>query len=937
MKQLFLLLLACVCSVGAAEFPWLNFDKFEDYQRVLRDGDRVLRFTQRKFLLYTYDSPRAAAFDCTLRSNSPARIRVSYVVDGKYFQAESAPFSPGRNRVRVEIPQKGTVRIASFEAIADAGKPEIEFHRATLEYDTAAAGAFRVGFVRPDKLNFFRPGEKIELRLANCGDREAPYELEVKFTAFSGKTVTFRAAGKTGAGEDMTIPVPALPLLGQWDVEWNLRSGGGVANGKTALAILPDLPDYRYRKGDFMFGMCAHSGRWPLGDRELEAKLAARLGVNFVRTGVDWSNIQPGPDANDFDYRTFDSLVDIYGKQGIELQGMLGFTAKLAAPEPLRSAADWKEWNRAKPDLELWRKYAEKTVGRYKGKINIWEIWNEPDLRMFSHFDVKDYLDLARVASEAIRKTAPEALVFSAGFAGLAQHPNRPDPDFQFKAMRDGKQYFDVHAYHGHAGFVPFSEQIDRKLMPLRKEAGVAIPWYANETAVFSLNGADKAQAVTLFKKLLFCWARGSLGYNWYDLRNDGFNFNDPENTFGTVTFEYEPKPVASVYHTLARFLRGARFVEELKLPEGCRGYRFRNGRDQFIGLWNEDNGFAGPVPVEAPGAARVERIHCMGNRAAVPFADGLFCLELSTQPSLYRVENADEIRVHGALVDLVSAPVVGEGKFPATLTARNPLGRPLRLNVRLPGGEGMEIPLAPGETKTLPLQAPGAKNLKLSYALAGSAIGGEVDVPLRRATLIPRGGGDYRRKPDFRLDKVEQVTSIGEGDPAMRDRTWTGPGDLSASAWLREDGEWMELYVSCRDDAFVQKGGPKDLWKNDSLQVALVIPGQDGGWKIDLARLENGRSSAYAWIAPAGFSPEKAAGAIVLTTNRDEEKKVTGYRARFPFAAFGLSREKLKEGIRFNLLINDNDGAIRETYMQLFPGLSQWNNLSYFPLIVFE
>jgi len=937
MKYLLGLVLACVFSVGATEFPWLNFDKYEEYQVASADEGRALRYTQRKFLIYTYDSPRAAVFDCTLRSSSPARIRVSYVADGKYFQAESAPFSPGRNRVRVEIPQKGTARIASFDVIAEAGKPEIEFHNAELEYATDAAGAFRVGFVRPGKLNFFRPDEKIELRLTNYGDKEAPYELEVKFTAFSGKVVTLRTAGKAGAGKSLSIPVPALPLLGQWDVAWSLRSGDGAAKGKTAVAVLPDLPDYRYRKGDFMFGMCAHSGRWAVGDRELEAELSARLGVNFVRTGVPWSNIQPKLDADYFDYSIFDSLVDIYGKQGIELQGMLGFTARLAAQESLRNATDWKEWNRSKPDLELWRKYAAKTVDRYKGKINVWEIWNEPDLWMFSHFDVKDYLDLARVASETIRKTAPEATIFTAGFAGLAHHPNRRDPDFQFKAMRDGKQYFDVHAYHGHAGFVPFSEQIDRKLMPLRKEAGVTIPWYANETAVFSLNGADKAQGITLFKKLLFCWSRGSLGYNWYDLRNDGFNFSDPENTFGTVTFEYEPKPVASVYHTLARFLRGAKFVDELKLPAGCHGYRFSNGRDQFIGLWNEDNGFAGPVPVDAPGAARVERIDCMGNRTAVPFADGLFCMELSTQPYLYRVENAGDVRVHDALVDLVSAPVVGDGKFPATLTARNPLARAIRLDVRFTGGEATEIALAPGETKTLPLSVPGAKNLKLAYALADSAIKGEVDVPLRRATLIPLGDGNYRRKPDFRLDKVDQVTSIGEGDPAMRDRTWTGPDDLSASVWLREDGDCLELYVGCGDDAFTQKGGEKELWKGDSLQVALVIPGQQGGWKIDLARLENGRSSSYVWIAPAGFDAESAAKAIRLSTNRDDAKKITSYRVRFPFAAFGLTKEKMKEGIRFNLLLNDNDGTIRETYMQLFPGLSSWNNLSYYPLIVFE
>ncbi|MEI3001775.1 MAG: hypothetical protein V8T86_12910 [Victivallis sp.] len=31
----------------------------------------------------------------------------------------------------------------------------------------------------------------------------------------------------------------------------------------------------------------------------------------------------------------------------------------------------------------------------------------------------------------------------------------------------------------------------------------------------------ERNQAITLFKKLLFAWSRGSIGYTWYDLRND--------------------------------------------------------------------------------------------------------------------------------------------------------------------------------------------------------------------------------------------------------------------------------------------------------------------------------------------------------------------------------------------------------------------------------
>ena len=37
------------------------------------------------------------------------------------------------------------------------------------------------------------------------------------------------------------------------------------------------------------------------------------------------------------------------------------------------------------------------------------------------------------------------------------------------------------------------------------------------------------------------------------------------------------------------------------------------------------------------------------------------------------------------------------------------------------------------------------------------------------------------------------------------------------------------------------------------------------------------------------------------------------------------------------NLQLNDNDGTLRESYMELYPGINAWENLHFFPLVVFE
>ena len=81
----------------------------------------------------------------------------------------------------------------------------------------------------------------------------------------------------------------------------------------------------------------------------------------------------------------------------------------------------------------------------------------------------------------------------------------------------------------------------------------------------------------------------------------------------------------------------------------------------------------------------------------------------------------------------------------------------------------------------------------------------------------------------------------------------------------------------------------------------------------------------------------EAAAKAITLTTHRDEAGRRTAYRARLKLDAFGLDDRMLTEGIRFNLLINDNDGNLREGFIQLAPGVSEWKNFERFPLVVFD
>ena len=957
-----LLLAVCSLSVAGAEFPWLSFDNRHLFEvagkkaRVdSRGGMRIswtgspVQISERAFRIRQYDRILAAIFDCTLHSDKPVTIKLTCMAGEKRYESRSGTLRPGRNRIRLDLPALPQTRIVSIELTGAEQENELTFHRAWLDLDRDAAHSFCVRLESAEPFQIYAPGEPIALSLANRAGKVLPFELEGTLTSFSGVVVPFRKAGKVNPGERILIPLTErLPRFGHWTLRWQLHSGTTGASGETGLALLPELPEYHHRKGDFMFGICSHPSRWPVYDRQREARLARRLGANFVRTTVTWDVIQPKMDPDYFDYSLFDSVVEIFGAQGIAVQGMLVFTARYAAAEALRKNPDARVWSRSKPDLAAWRNYAEKTVARYRGKIPVWEIWNEPDLG-FAGFSAADYVDIARVSHEAIRKVNPDAVIFSAGFAGLSPHPNRKDPNFQFKAMRDGKNYFDVHAYHGHARFLPFAEQIDRKLLPLRRAAGVTIPWYANETAVSAPPGMEREQAFTLFKKMIFCWSRGAVGYNWYDLRNDGLDPRNPEHTYGAVTFDFGAKPVASVYHTLARFFRGARYLRELPgLPQGCYGYLFEREGALLLAVWSESREFTGPIPVDLPADAAVEGIDCMGNEKALPLNGGGFLMEVSAEPMIYRVCGAEELKCREPLFSVAGSPVAAGREFQLAIAVVNPFPERVRFRFRLPATAGIsfrpeavETTLSPGERGTLELRGHAAAGSTSAIAAVSCEVP-EISyrwngtVPLRSATVIPAEARQSRRPADFKIDRPEQATSIGEGDPAMKERCWSGADDLSASVWLRKDADFLEFYVRSYDDLFVQREPVETLWKGDSIQIALLIPGQKGGWKIDLARMNRNRGK-FISRHPEGLDAEKIAETILLTTHRDEKNKVTIYRAKLPFRSFGIDAGVLREGIRFNLQLNDNDGTLRESYMELYPGINAWENLHFFPLVVFE
>ncbi len=936
-------LLGTLLPLVAAETlqRFLNFDDGEKYTVAYYNGEGQAQFAgdvklsgdaanimlrERKFPLIVYPSPLRAVVSYELKGK--ASLRLTGFNGKSAWQSPAVALDAAKTQTVIDLSGAGAdFKFAGVEVLNPDRKVDLKLQKIDLVFD-AKTLADSVSLTVDRPLGLVRPGDKVPLIVTNLAQAKQELSFQLELRSFYGETVKSEQKLVLDPGKSAPIALAPLSVNGYWQVN-AVFADKSVQS--TALAVLPELPTYTYNQGDFMFGVCSHTARWSLKEQQLEALAAASAGANFARTGMEWGNLQkaPGP----IDFTEFDQIYNIYAKYDIRLQAMFAFCARFAAPEELQKSEKYSDWSRAKPDLALWRDYVKQCAAHYKGKIQIWEIWNEPDLWTFAHFPVTDYLDLAAAASDELRKVDSNITIFTGGFAGLADLPNRRDPEYQLKAMRDGQQYFDVHAYHGHSAFAAFSRQIDDKLLPLRQQAGVKIPWYANETAISAINHNEALQADSLFKKLLFCWSRGAAGYNWYDLRNDGFAAGDPEHHFGLYTNDFVPKPVLAVYHTLTAHYRGATYRRQLELGRGVWAFEFVNHDKILLPAWVE-SGDGSTLLLLSNVKGEVKYFDTMGNSSIVGVDQNLALAPVGRTPGFWELAGSAELK---PLVEVLPVLDDGKGKGTVTVKVNNPLTRSLSLHLSV-GSAGQQVELAANTAKEVEIAAADFKNNhSVVCKIAGTKLRAELALPVQKATRIPAGTGEYKRKPDFTLTSKDQLVSLTEGDPALRDLAWQGPDDLSAIVFLRMDNEALELYVGVKDDIQTSDKSGNAIWQQDSVQVALVIPDQDGQWKIGLAQIAGNKPETFIWQAPKGFDPALCAQKIKLTTHRDEAKKTLAYRAKFDLAAFGLTPEKLRQGIRFNLLINDNDGNLRESFMQLAPGISEWRNFERFPLIVFE
>ena len=131
------------------------------------------------------------------------------------------------------------------------------------------------------------------------------------------------------------------------------------------------------------------------------------LGVSWILHTFYWSSIEP--EQGEWNFLYYDALVDRNKAAGIKILGVLAY-------DNWWIHDDMSEHKYIPPQrLPDFLNYVRETVEHFRGRVDAWCIWNEPNFQFWTGTD-DEFIELARQAAGAVREVDSEVILLGGAF-----------------------------------------------------------------------------------------------------------------------------------------------------------------------------------------------------------------------------------------------------------------------------------------------------------------------------------------------------------------------------------------------------------------------------------------------------------------------------------------------------------------------------------------
>ena len=287
-----------------------------------------------------------------------------------------------------------------------------------------------------------------------------------------------------------------------------------------------------------------------------DLKMIQAAGCGFVRMDMGWNAIETT--LGQYNFGACDNLYSACVARGLRVLFILDYGNTLYGADPTSST-----WQKG------YANFSAATAAHYKGRSNIYEVWNEPDggLGLPGMSNPTTYMQVADLAVPAMR-TADLSCTIVGPAAGSG------DTSFLKSCIQQGLlnlvDAVSVHPYRSsapetamgdYATIGSLMQTYGHKTVPI-----VSSEWGYSTGAVGASYTpvSTQLQGDYLARSFLVNLSQGIPLSIWYDWKNDGTDSTAYEQNFGTVTADLVPKPAYNEMHLLTASLKGETFSRKL-------------------------------------------------------------------------------------------------------------------------------------------------------------------------------------------------------------------------------------------------------------------------------------------------------------------------------------------------------------------------------------
>lgn len=167
--------------------------------------------------------------------------------------------------------------------------------------------------------------------------------------------------------------------------------------------------------------------------------IIADMGATWVRAEAPWYTIETSPGDYNFDHP--DLMLRNHKNSGVKVLFILAYAPSFHSSNGQSNGI---------PNLNAWKNYVDVMTKRYKDEVDVWEVWNEPNLTEFFVGNAKQYVDIIlKPASAIIRKNDPDAMIAAPGLATL--YSAKVHDWFKKLKSYGAGSYFDILSHHAYA------------------------------------------------------------------------------------------------------------------------------------------------------------------------------------------------------------------------------------------------------------------------------------------------------------------------------------------------------------------------------------------------------------------------------------------------------------------------------------------------------